>query len=595
MKLQLKDSSRSMVRNAFLYFFSFIGSLAFLVSIYELKSPGSWPTILSLTFVIVAITFLPVVRLDALSVTSFTLSGVIDLFVILNIGPWASIWVNGIEMAVLSVVGAIPVKRIAFNLGQTALCVLAAWWIWSSLQSFSGVFASLLAVSAFFLLNSFLISVYVSVVLKRTFRGTLTDMWKDTALSYLSLLVLGAIGALLYRAYGWSSGVIVLLLFFFIRSMLKQKVEDSATIQRYADELKLRYVSSIQSLARAIDARDPYTFGHSMRVAEMSRRLAKVHAPELDDEDVYFGGLLHDVGKIALPDSILLKPGRLEPDELAQMMQHPLMGLEILRGSGVSEMILQIVRSHHEWASGGGYPDNARDDDFPVVARIVGIVDAFDAMVSNRPYRRGCPIPEAIERLVQSKGTQFDPAALDSFMAMMSAIPEDELAEIGYGEQPPNKNIAPVEELPDATQTLAERFRILLGEVAAKRAPRPEVVTQTAQEREKSNVEAIITVEIIRRLGNTLSDSGLMHLTTQDILDKLGVSSFVGPGARQAAAAQEKRLEGQLDGRQEINLDVPILGFDSGQMEHDVDRGAGMVALIDEGYEGSEPRKRLPD
>jgi len=556
---------------------SALGYIFLFYSLLRLENPSIWALVLVLTFTSSALTFAPVVRLKQ---AQFTLASIITMFVIMDVSMWAAIWISCVEIVTLSIVGGLRISRVALNMGQMALTIIATGFVWSLLEPYSEIAGAIACGFTYFLLNSLLTGALLMALLRKPLTVIIRGMWRDTALSFLSLLMLGSTGALLYRSEGWGAALIVLVLYFFIRSMLKQKVEDSATIQSYADQLQLRYISSIQSLARAIDARDPYTFGHSMRVAEMSRRLARVHAPHLDEEDVYFGGLLHDVGKIALPDSILLKPGRLEPDELAKMMQHPLMGLEILRGSGLSELILQIVRSHHEWTAGGGYPDNVSREEFPIAARIVGIVDAFDAMVSNRPYRRGCSIPEAVDRLLKAKGEQFDGAALDSFLDMLYAIPVDELAQIGYGDQPPNQHISPVAELPDVTQTLAERFQVLLRDVTFQRSRLTESEEQAPGQLNDNNEEAIITAEIVRRLGSVLSDSaGISSLTSHEILERLGVTVLVGVGARQASAAQEVPQGASREGATAVSF---------GTRASDIDR----VRVEDK---TEEPRKRLRD
>jgi len=483
-----------------------------------LHDKPQWIPILFFTFTVSIITFLPVVRLASLSL-SLTLGSVINIFIILQFSPWAAIWINGIEIFLLSVVGGVPPKRIAINVGQTALAIIVAGYLWRVGIQFSPTIGVVISAFGYFISNSLIVSVYLAVMFGKPMKQSIGNMWKNTALSYLSLLILGAIMVLLYRSYGWSSSIVLVVLYFFIRFMLKQKIEDAATIKQYADELKIRYNSSILSLARAIDARDPYTFGHSLRVAEMSKRLSGAVAPHMDTEDVYFGGLLHDVGKIALSDDILLKPGRLDPEELAKMMQHPVMGEEILRGSGVSQLILQAVRSHHEWVRGGGYPDNTNGHDIPLVARIVSITDAFDAMVSNRPYRRGCSIKDAIGRLEDSRDSQFDGSILNAFVQLINSMSYEELKKVGYGEKPPNSEILPVAELPNPTTTLAERLQHIMARIAERP---PEVVEELPEQ-----IQSVFD----------LDEAVINGLTTREILLKLGIDNFVGAGKESAATA----------------------------------------------------------
>lgn len=447
----------NMVELLYVRVLSIIGVLLFLVSLYFLSAPQLWSITLLVTFIVVLFAFSPVVRLPAMGMT---LTSVLNIFAIIVISPWSAIWIKSIEMILLAVVGSLVPARIAFNMGQLSFSILLAGFAWSVVDIYSGsvVLAAMFCVIAYFLANSVLVAWYYSLKNKSRFSKILLPMWRTTAISELALLTLGAITALLYESYGISSALVVVSLFFFIRHMLKQRIKDTDTIRVYAEELKKRYNASIASLARAIDARDPYTFGHSLRVAEMSRRTAAIVEPNYEPEDVYFGGLLHDVGKIALNDKILLKPGRLTGDELAMMMQHPVYGEEILKDSGVSPIILQAVRSHHEWVRGGGYPDNTYGAKIPLVARIVGVADAFDAMVSNRPYRRGCSMPEARARLLAGKNVQFDENVLNAFFRVLDTMNKEELLTIGYGEKPPNSKVLPVAELLDTSPTLAERL-----------------------------------------------------------------------------------------------------------------------------------------
>ena len=145
------------------------------------------------------------------------------------------------------------------------------------------------------------------------------------------------------------------------------------------------------------------------------------------------------------------------------IMQHPLLGEEILRGSGVSDLILEAVRFHHEWMSGGGYPDNLQGEAIPAIARVVSVADAFDAMVSNRPYRKGCTLTEARERLQQGRDTQFDAHMVDAFIMVLDSISEVELQRIGYGDQPPNHIIPPVLQISNSSHMLSERL-LKMGE-----------------------------------------------------------------------------------------------------------------------------------
>ncbi|WP_160327142.1 HD-GYP domain-containing protein [Ferroacidibacillus organovorans] len=287
------------------------------------------------------------------------------------------------------------------------------------------------------------------------FKKHILNIWAPE----LSLSFLGVVWALLYAKYGIWSTVVPFALFFFIRAMLNRQIKDAKTIENYAHRLEEQYEATIRTMAMAVDKRDPFTAGHSRRVAGLTKVIAAEVGGFPDEKEVYFSGLLHDVGKISVPDSVLLKPGKLEDDEWAQMKMHPEIGHQMLLDAVASDTILHAVRSHHEWMIGRGYPDGLQGEQIPLIARIVSVADAFDAMVSNRIYRKGMPIAEAKRRLLEGGGTQFDRGVVDSFVAVLDRISKEELLELGYGDQPPNSDVEPLEEISLTNPRLDERLR----------------------------------------------------------------------------------------------------------------------------------------
>jgi len=168
---------------------------------------------------------------------------------------------------------------------------------------------------------------------------------------------------------------------------LRTRVRSLLRVKHLTDELESTE-SIMTMLGHIVEARDPYTEGHCQRLAEYATALG--HALGLDATDLDTlsrGAVLHDVGKIALPDTVLLKPGRLDPDELALMQEHPVVGDNLCRTVRSLERVRPIVRSHHERQDGRGYPDRLRGDEIPLLAHIVAVVDVFDALTTTRPYR----------------------------------------------------------------------------------------------------------------------------------------------------------------------------------------------------------------
>ncbi len=185
-------------------------------------------------------------------------------------------------------------------------------------------------------------------------------------------------------------------------------------------ELRLLFVHSIRALANAIDARDPYTSGHSERVTRFSVLIAENlgFSPE-QLEELRYASLLHDIGKIRIRDAILHKPGKLTDDEFEEMKRHPEYGVEIMQPVRAFQTILPYMLHHHERYDGRGYPAGLSGAGIPLQARIMCVADCFDAMTSDRPYRSGMPVEAAVGELQKWRGSQFDPDATDVFLALI--------------------------------------------------------------------------------------------------------------------------------------------------------------------------------
>ncbi len=180
----------------------------------------------------------------------------------------------------------------------------------------------------------------------------------------------------------------------------------------------------VTSLAGAIDAKDPYTKGHSTSVARYAEALARaVNLPEHEVERIKIGAVLHDVGKIGIPESVLKKPGKLNDEEWEIMKQHPTIGAEkVLAPNEALRDLIPIVKYHHERLDGKGYPEHLKGNQIPLAARIVSIADAYHALVSDRPYRKGMPIEKACAILKEGAGTQWDPDLVRQFISIAPSL-----------------------------------------------------------------------------------------------------------------------------------------------------------------------------
>ena len=187
--------------------------------------------------------------------------------------------------------------------------------------------------------------------------------------------------------------------------------------QRQYRELEQMFAGTIQSLVSALDAKDPYTSGHSSRVAELAVGLAaKLGYDNERLTTIRMGGILHDIGKIGVDDAILRKPGALSVDEFEQVKKHPVIGFDILKGIGRFREILPAVRHHHESWDGTGYPDGLAEQQIPRDAQILAVADAFDAMSSDRPYRSGMNVEAVLKILAQGSGQQWAPDVVATLM-----------------------------------------------------------------------------------------------------------------------------------------------------------------------------------
>jgi ribonuclease P protein subunit RPR2 len=192
-------------------------------------------------------------------------------------------------------------------------------------------------------------------------------------------------------------------------------------------ELARSYTATVRALSNAVEARDAYTGKHAERVAAYGLEIARaLGLPRPEAPEIEFGFLLHDIGKVAIPDSILYKPGGLTGEERALMARHPTIGADILGGIEFLAGAAEVVRSHHERWDGTGYPDGLAGEEIPLAARVFAVADVLDALTSNRPYRPASPLVEARGMINRDSGTHFDPQVVAAF----NAIDDDALLRI---------------------------------------------------------------------------------------------------------------------------------------------------------------------
>jgi hypothetical protein len=275
--------------------------------------------------------------------------------------------------------------------------------------------ATLVGAAVYFALNLVLASGLVAVRTRTPFRELVLADLGGFAVSLAALAPLGWVMSRMYALPegGWWTTLLFGLPLFTTR----------VAYQRFVD-MRDMFTQTIGALAEAVDKRDPFTSKHSQRVRAIAvdiGREMRVSAGEL--EALEWGGLLHDVGKIGVPDSVLLKQERLTRDERMMMNAHPVLGAEIIGPVTKLAPELPIIRHHHEWYNGSGYPDRLMGDEIPKLARILHVADAFEAMTAARPYRM-IPLSteQAVAELRKFAGIQFDPVVVDAFVRTTWAI-----------------------------------------------------------------------------------------------------------------------------------------------------------------------------
>ena len=332
-----------------------------------------------------------------------------------------------------------PAYRLVFNIFAlpAALWVGAHLFFWTSgLPPLSTLPASasvdlgallkplILFTACYFALNSWLIA--FAIAIER--RLSPLRVWKEN-FAWLSLNYFGgaSVAALLvtythdvdYRLLAIVLPLLAVLYFTFSSSM--GRVEDT---NRHLSELNTLYMSTIETLAMAIDAKDQITHGHIRRVQQYAVALA--HEVGIKDiahiRAIEAASLLHDMGKLAVPEYILNKPGPLTPAEFEKMKLHASVGADILSAIDFPYPVVPIVRHHHENWDGSGYPDGIKGTEIPIGARILSVVDCFDALTSDRPYRPRLPDSEAIKILIERRGRMYDPLVVDTFLQIHTAI-----------------------------------------------------------------------------------------------------------------------------------------------------------------------------
>ncbi len=287
-------------------------------------------------------------------------------------------------------------------------------------MNFSELLSLTLAGFALFFVNLALVMAMVAMYTQSPFRKVWRENYSWLVYSYLVLTPVALVRARLYTAQppligSWGGWAVVLFLIplYYARYHWDEYVK-----------LRESFSQTVETLMSALEAKDSHTRLHSERVATIASDIARaVGLDEPDVRQITMGARIHDIGKIGIPDSILLKPEKLTDDEMAIIRQHPTMGVELLKGIKFMRDVLPIVKHHHERWDGRGYPDGLAGQDIPLWARIVGLADAYEAMTAGRPYKPAKTPEEALAEVEKFSGIQFDPKLARVFKELWEQNP----------------------------------------------------------------------------------------------------------------------------------------------------------------------------
>jgi diguanylate cyclase (GGDEF)-like protein/putative nucleotidyltransferase with HDIG domain len=387
--------------------------------------------------------------------------------------------------------------QILFNFANLSISITAANLVFHSrAASHLGLGWPLLLVSAsttYFAINTMSVSGIIALTQKRN----PLLVWKECYLWSFPYYLLGAMIAggisLINRAFGWQFAILVLPLVYWMYRSYRIYLDRLEAEKKHTEEIADLHLRTIEALSLAIEAKDHSTHDHLRRVQTYAVQLGKdLGLTDAELNALRAASMLHDIGKLAVPEQILSKPGRLTPEEFDRMKIHPIVGAEILDRVQFPYPVVPIVRSHHEKWDGSGYPYGLKREAIPIGARILSVVDCFDALTSERPYRRAMSADEAMKHLVSEIDTSFDPrvvAAIEKrYVELEQGVRRSETTKSPFPTVTnANRSVAPSAGFADVPNAAEVRATSFLASIVSARQ------------------EAQLLFELAQTLGNSLS------------------------------------------------------------------------------------------
>jgi len=341
----------------------------------------------------------------------------IDFVLILVYGPAFAMLITVLGALISEIIERkIFWYKILFNASQLALSAGIAGLVYQYTGGIIGfqnffrfIFPAALCAIIYCLINLVLVTMFISLDQGSRITAVWRINFKDVLPTYLAEAPLGFLMAIVYVEVG-----IFGILLFFLPLLLARRSFELYT------KMRKMYLETIRALAAAIDAKDPYTKGHSERVAETSLALAQeLNLSDKDIENIEYTALLHDIGKIGIADNILGKNSSLTNEEFDKIKEHPIMGAKIIEPVDFLKNSYEAIYHHHEKYNGAGYPDGLKEKDIPLSARIIAVADAYDAMGSDRPYRKKLSKDKILNELKDQSGKQFDPEIVKALISVL--------------------------------------------------------------------------------------------------------------------------------------------------------------------------------
>lgn len=344
-----------------------------------------------------------------------TVSFSVHISALILFGLPVAILSSTVANIVTDLIGRRGWKKMLFNVSQYAITIYCAWYVYHLLRPASGPLdlkadslAMILSCLTYVIVNFFLVSTVISLS-----QGTrlLRQLTSDVKLEMIHFATLVPVSLLIVILYNYEPFSIIILLL--PLAMAHFSFDNYVTLRTESKK-------TLEVLADIIDKRDAYTAQHSFRVANYCEAIAhKLKLKPYDYETLVTAARVHDLGKVSVPDSILLKNNGLKPEERDLIVDHAMIGYQILTNLRFYKDSAKFVLYHHEWYDGTGYPEGLKGEEIPLGARIMAVADSFDAMTSDRPYRKAMGVEEALAEIVNNSGTQFDPKIVDVFVQII--------------------------------------------------------------------------------------------------------------------------------------------------------------------------------